>query len=101
MLGGLTMAQGEIKSSTVAAQWAIQQLVEVDTQTFQNQSVEFGVASGIAGMEQARQTTNQMLEAVSKFTEATLLQANKFPKIADALAKRDVETAKRWERLND
>lgn len=54
MLGGLTMAQGEIKSSTVAAQWAIQQLVEVDTQTFQNQSVEFGVASGIAGMEQAR-----------------------------------------------
>lgn len=90
------MSSSQIKSSTIAAQGAISQLVDVDTSTYQNQEVEFGYASEIAGMEAARQTANQMLQAVSSFTEATLSQANKFPEIAEKIAKRDVDLAKRW-----
>ena len=92
------MGQGEIKSSTVAAQGAVSQLVNVDTSTAQNQSVEFGYASGILGMDNARQTSNQMLQAVTSFAEATLRQSNKFPEIAEKIAKRDLEEAKRREK---
>lgn len=92
------MGQGEIKSSTVAAQGAISQLVNVDTSTVQNQSVEFGYASGILGMDNAKQTNNQVLQAITSFAEATLRQSNKFPEIAVKIAKRDLEEAKRWEK---
>lgn len=91
------MASGEIKSSTITAQGAISQLVGMDTTSSQNQTVEFGYASGIRGMDNARQTTNLMLEAISSFSQATLMQANKFPAIAEKIAKRDIEEARRWE----
>ena len=88
----------QIKSSPVAAQAAIQELVGVDTTGKQNQQVEFSYSSDIAGMENARQTTNTMLEAVASFSQATLTQASKFPEIAQVMAKRDVEESKRWEK---
>ena len=88
---------GKIKSSTIAAEAAINELVGYDTSKKQNQQVEFSYTSGIPGMEAGRQTCNQMLQAVSDFSAAVLTQANKFPEIAHKIEKRDVELAKRWE----
>lgn len=47
-------------------------------------------------MEPARQTTNQMLTAISDFSAAVLIQADKFPEIAQKIEKRDIEEAGRW-----
>lgn len=91
---------GEIKSNAVTAQGAISQLVGVDVASMQNQSVEFIYSTGIEGMENAKETTNRMLQAISSFTEATLKQANKFPEIAEKIAKRDIEESKRWEKID-
>ena len=88
---------GKIKSSTIAAEAAINELVGYDTSDKQNQQVEFSYTSGIPGMEAGRQTCNQMLQAVSDFSAAVLTQANKFPEIAHKIEKREVELAKRWE----
>ena len=87
---------GEIKSSTIAAETAIHELVGYDTSDKQNQQVEFSYTSEIAGMEAGRQACNQMLQAVSDFSSAVLTQANKFPEIAHRIEKRDIEQAKRW-----
>ena len=87
----------KIKSSTIAAEVAIHELVGYDTSDKQNQQVEFSYTSEIAGMEAGRQACNQMLQAVSDFSSAVLTQANKFPEIAHKIEKRDVELAKRWE----
>lgn len=83
---------GKIKSSTIAAEAAINELVGYETSDKQNQQVEFSYTSGITGMEAGRQTCNQMLQAVSDFSSA----ANKFPEIAHRIEKRDIEQAKRW-----
>ena len=88
---------GKIKSSTIAAEAAINELVGYETSDKQNQQVEFLYTSEIAGMEAERQACNQMLQAVSDFSSAVLTQANKFPEIAHKIEKRDVELAKRWE----
>ena len=88
---------GKIKSSTIAAEAAINELVGYDTSKKQNQRVEFSYTSEIAGMEAGRQACNQMLQAVSDFSSAVLTQANKFPEFAHKIEKRDVEQAKRWE----
>ena len=88
---------GKIKSSTIAAEAAINELVGYDTSKKQNQKVEFSYTSEIAGMEAGRQACNQMLQAVSDFSSAVLTQANKFPEIAHKIEKRNVELAKRWE----
>lgn len=90
------MSHGQIKSSTVVATSAIQELVGLDASKLQNNQVEFGYTSGISGMGNARQTANQMLQAVSEFSSAVLKQANKFPELAQKIEKRDVEDAKRW-----
>jgi len=87
----------KIKSSAIAAEAAINELVGYDTSKKQNQQVEFSYTSEIAGMEAGRQACNQMLQAVSDFSSAVLTQANKFPEIAHKIEKRDVELAKRWE----
>ena len=87
---------GKIKSSTIAAEAAINELVGYDTSDKQNQQVEFSYTSGITGMEAGHQTCNQMLQAVSDFSSAVLTQANKFPEIAHRIEKRDIEQAKRW-----
>ena len=88
---------GKIKSSTIAAEEAINELVGYDTSDKQNQQVEFSYTSEIAGMEAGRQACNQMLQAVSDFSSAVLIQANKIPEIAAKIEKRDIEEAKRWE----
>lgn len=87
---------GIIKSSPVSASAAISELVGVDTSTVQNQSVDFSYTRGIAGMESGRQVSNQMLQAVSDFSQAVLIQANKFPQIAAKIEKRDIAEAQRW-----
>ena len=88
---------GKIQSSTVSAADAISELVGLDTSNAQNQQVEFSYTTGIAGMEAGRQACNQMLQAVSDFSSAVLIQANKIPEIAAKIEKRDIEEAKRWE----
>ncbi|HEL1182874.1 TPA: TIGR04197 family type VII secretion effector [Streptococcus equi subsp. zooepidemicus] len=85
-----------ITSSPVAASAAISELVGVDTSRVHQQSVVFSVTKGIAGMEKGRQVSNQLLQAVSDFSQAVLIQANKFPQLAAKLEKRDLEEAKRW-----
>ncbi|MDO4667298.1 MAG: TIGR04197 family type VII secretion effector [Streptococcus sp.] len=90
------MANGTIKSNTVSAEGAINELVGVDTSNIQNQQVEFGYTTDISGMEAGRQVTNQMLQAISDFSSAVLLQANKFPEIAYTIEKRDIEESQRW-----
>ena len=88
---------GKIQSSTISAADAISELVDLDTSNAQNQQVEFSYTTGIAGMEAGRQACNQMLQAVSDFSSAVLIQANKIPEIAAKIEKRDIEETKRWE----
>ena len=88
---------GKIQSSTISAADAISELVDLDTSNAQNQQVEFSYTTGIAGMEAGRQACNQMLQAVSDFSSAVLIQANKIPEIAAKIEKRDIEEAKLWE----
>ena len=88
---------GKIQSSTISASDAISELVDLDTSNAQNQQVEFSYTTGIAGMEAGRLACNQMLQAVSDFSSAVLIQANKIPEIAAKIEKRDIEEAKRWE----
>ncbi|MDO4644145.1 MAG: hypothetical protein Q4A74_09940 [Cardiobacteriaceae bacterium] len=88
---------GKIKSSTVSAGAAISELVGVDTSNATNQQVEFGYTTEISGMETGRQVANQMLQAISDFSSAVFVQANKFPQIAEKIEKRDIEQAQRWE----
>lgn len=85
-----------IKSNSISASAAISELVEIDTSQSQNQEVEFSYTSGISGMENGRQISNQLLQAVSDFSQAVLIQANKFPQIAATIEKRDVDEASRW-----
>ena len=88
---------GKIQSSTISASDAISELVDLDTSNAQNQQVEFSYTTGIAGMEAGRQACNQMLQAVSDFSSAVLIQANKIPEIAAKIEKRDIEEVKGWE----
>lgn len=88
---------GKIQSSTISAADAISELVDLDTSNAQNQQVEFSYTTGIAGMEAGRQACNKILQAVSDFSSAVLIQANKIPEIAAKIEKRDIEEAKRWE----
>ena len=87
---------GKIKSSTITAEAAINELVGYDTSDKPNQQVEFSYTSEIAGMAAGRQACNQMLQAVSDFSSAVLTQANKFPEIAHRIEKCDIEQAKKW-----
>ena len=86
----------KIKSSTIYAQNAISELVGVDASDKQNQQVEFSYTTEITGMDTGHRACNQMLQAVSDFSAAVLIQANKFPDIAYKIEKRDVEQAQRW-----
>lgn len=87
----------QIKSSPIDAQAAIGELTGVDVSQNENKQVEFSYFAGIAGMEKGKEVNNHLLQAVGKFSEAVLIQANKFPQIAAVLEKRDVEQAQRWE----
>ena len=87
----------QIKSSPIDAQVAIGELTGVDVSQNENKQVEVSQSAGIAGMEKGKEVNNHLLQAVGKFSEAVLIQANKFPQIAAVLEKRDVEQAQRWE----
>lgn len=87
----------QIKSGPIDAQAAIGELAVVDVSQNENKQVEFSCSAGIAGMEKGKEVNNHLLQAVGKFSEAVLIQANKFPQIAAVLEKRDVEQAQRWE----
>lgn len=87
----------QIKSSPIDAQAAIGELTNVDVSQNENKQVEFSYSAGISGMEKGNEVNNHLLQAVGKFSEAILIQANKFPQIAAVLEKRDVEQAQRWE----
>ena len=87
----------QIKSSPIDAQAAIGELTGVDVSQNENKQVEFSYSAGIAGMEKGQEVNNHLLQAVGKFSEAVLIQANKFPQIAAVLEKRDVEQGQRWE----
>ena len=67
-----------------------------DASDKQNQQVELSYTTEITGMETGHRACNQMLQAVSDFSAAVLIQANKFPDIAYKIEKRDVEQAQRW-----
>jgi hypothetical protein len=62
-----------------------------------NEHVEFGYASGIGGMEAAKDCANNMMQAMSDFSEAVLGQAKKFPALAEKIETRDIADATRWE----
>ncbi len=85
-----------IKSDAISASDAINELVSVDTSNVKNQQVEFSYTEGISGMESGKQVTNSVLQAISDFSQAVLIQANKFPQIAAVIEKRDIEESQRW-----
>ncbi|EGC21869.1 hypothetical protein [Streptococcus sanguinis] len=87
---------GLIKSDAISASDAINELVSVDTSNVKNQQVEFSYTEGISGMESGKQVTNSVLQAISDFSQAVLIQANKFPQIAAVIEKRDIEESQRW-----
>lgn len=87
---------GLINSNEGFASDAITQLVNVDTSQTENKQVEFDDSHGISGMENGRLVTNQMLNSISQFSAAVLVQAEKIPEIANKLEKRDFEESKRW-----
>jgi hypothetical protein len=76
---------------------AIHELVGIDTKQMHNEHVEFGYASGIGGMQAAKDCANNMLQAISAFSQAVLDQANKFPALAEKIETRDIADATRWE----
>ena len=85
-----------IKSDAISASYAINELVSVDTSNVKNQQVEFSYTEGISGIESGKQVTNSVLQAISDFSQAVLIQANKFPQIAAVIEKRDIEESQRW-----
>ena len=58
------MDKVQIKSSPIEAQAAIGELLGLDVSQKDNKQVEFSYSSGITGMENGKEVTNQMLEAV-------------------------------------
>ncbi|AYG01129.1 TIGR04197 family type VII secretion effector [Lactococcus allomyrinae] len=90
------MAAGKIKSNTVDAQEAIAELIGVDASGLSNQSVNFG-SSTVPSMLAGQTLSNQLMSDVSKVVSCILLQANKFPELANAIEERDMDAARRWD----
>ena len=89
------MGATTIRSNTVAAQAAIKQLTGVNATSFTNQTVEIG-ESNITAMKTGQLVNNQMMEDVSKFVEAVLKQAQKFPDLAARIEAHDQQDARDW-----
>lgn len=85
-----------IQSNAISAADAISELVSVDTSNVQNQQVSFSYTQEITGMENGKEVTNSVLQAISEFSHTVLIQANKFPQIAAVIEKRDIEESQRW-----
>lgn len=86
-----------IKSDAQTALSAVSGFVGLDTTTWQEEQVTFSYTSGIAGMANGLQTANQLIQAVSQFGQAVVIQAEKFPEIATEFERRDAEEAMVWE----
>jgi len=91
------MSKGTIKSNTIAAEGAINELVGIKTYDMDNKQVEVMDTVGISGMIAGMETANQMLECMSHFISVILGQANKFPALAAKIEKRDIEDGQRWD----
>lgn len=87
---------GLIQSNAISAADAINELVSVDTSSSQNQQVSFSYTQEITGMENGKEVANSVLQAISEFSQAVLIQANKIPQIAALIEKRDIEESQRW-----
>ena len=87
---------GLIQSNDISAADAINELVSVDTSSSQNQQVSFSYTQEITGMENGKEVANSVLQAISEFSQAVLIQANKIPQIAAVIEKRDIEESQRW-----
>lgn len=87
---------GLIQSNAISAADAINELVSVDTSSSQNQQVSFSYTQEITGMENGKEVANSVLQAISEFSQAVLIQANKIPQIAAVIEKRDIEESQRW-----
>lgn len=90
------MSGEQIRSNTVVAEAAVNELLGINTAGYQNQTVDFNYSSGIAGMDVARVTNNELLNSVCEFTEAVLQQANKFPKLDAKFEEQDRQDAEGW-----
>ena len=64
-----------IQSNAISAADAISELVSVDTSNVQNQQVSFSYTQEITGMENGKEVTNSVLQAISEFSQAVLIQA--------------------------
>jgi len=96
-VGGKKMSNETVKSSAIAAEAAINELVGINTHDMKNKQINFSYTQGISGISVAGNTANKMLKCFSDFCVAILGQANKFPELAAKIEKRDEEEAKRWE----
>jgi len=95
------MSNGTIKSSIIAAEDAINELVGIKTYSMDNKKVEFGYTEDINGMSIAKNTVNGMLDLMSDLSVAVLAQSNKFPALASSIEKRDIEASEIWGRDNE
>ncbi|MGQ7461819.1 TIGR04197 family type VII secretion effector [Streptococcus suis] len=85
-----------IKSDKTVANAAVQELVGIDIGMITRQELTLNYTSDITGVENALQTSNNILQAISEFSQAVLVQAIKFPHIAAKLEKIDIEESRRW-----
>lgn len=92
------MVNREIRSSTVIASGAIQEIMRTDSLDLAAMQVNLTCTKGISGMVTAVETSNLLLVAVGEFSSAILMQAKKFPELAKKIEARDIEDAKVWER---
>lgn len=86
-----------IKSDTQTALSAVSGFVGLNTTSWQEEQVTFSYTSGISGMANGLQTANQLIQAVSQFGQAVVIQAEKLPEIAAEFERRDAEEAMVWE----
>ncbi|SCA92357.1 conserved hypothetical protein [Pseudolactococcus piscium] len=92
------MVNREIRSSTVIASGAIQEIMRTDSLDLAAMQVNLTCTKGISGMVTAVETSNLLLVAVGEFSSAILMQAKKIPELAKKIEARDIEDAKVWER---
>lgn len=85
---------GKIRSNIVDAQDGIAALTGLkDMSSFK--TVDFG-ESNVQSMLSGKQLANDLMNDLSKITSCVLIQANKFPELAQRIELRDSQDAKGW-----
>lgn len=87
----------EIKSNRTESQSAIDVLLGVDISDRDYKHIDFSYTTNITGMENGKRISNKMLQGISEYVEAILIQAKKVPQIAESMENLDIETAKKWD----